>query len=489
MYPVFWQDKRICYTEKRACDAFSVFSGGLILEKKKKSFELRTTQIIALGFAILILTGSVLLTLPIASSSGESTPYIDALFTATTSSCVTGLVTVVTGEHWSLFGQAVILVMIQMGGLGVVSFTTFLLMIAGKRIQLKQRMLIQEAYGFDTLTGMVRMVRKMIWGTLIVEAIGAILYMIVYIPRYGLAKGIWVSVFTSISAFCNAGMDLMGADSMIPYVSHPLMNVVTMGLIIIGGLGFFVWWDLVAAARRVFREKMSLRQSVRRMNLHSKLVLCVTGTLIFGGALIFFALEYNNPATMGNLSLGGKIWASLFQSVTLRTAGFASIDQGSLRTGSALLGCVLMFVGGSPGGTAGGVKTVTVTLLACAVLAIVNGREDVELGHRRVSMETVMKGVCVILLQVFFLVLSTFAMCCIESDIPFIQIMYETFSALGTVGLTMGITESLSLAGKLVIIASMYFGRLGPITMAMIMNVNGNKKKVHRRLPDGKVFI
>lgn len=459
------------------------------MREKKKSFELRTTQVIALGFVILILTGSVLLSLPFASADGRATPYIDALFTATTSSCVTGLVTVVTGQHWSLFGQAVILVVIQLGGLGVVSFTTLLLMIAGKRIQLKQRMLIQEAYGFDTLTGMVRMVRKMIWGTLIVEAVGAVLYMFVYIPRYGLAKGIWVAVFTAVSAFCNAGMDLMGADSMMAYVSHPLMNLVTMALIVIGGLGFFVWWDLLAAARRVFRQKMSLRQSVRRMSLHSKLVLCVTAALIFGGGVVFFILEHNNPATMGNLTLGGKIWASIFQSVTLRTAGFASIDQGGLRTGSLLLGCVLMFIGGSPGGTAGGVKTVTVTLLACAVLAIVNGHEDVELGHRRVKMENVMKGICVILLQVFFLVISTFALCCIESDIPFIQIMYETFSALGTVGLTMGITEGLSVAGRLVLIASMYFGRLGPITMAMIMNVNGNKKKIHRRLPDGKVFI
>lgn len=459
------------------------------MREKKKSFELRTTQVIALGFVILILTGSVLLSLPFASADGRATPYIDALFTATTSSCVTGLVTVVTGQHWSLFGQAVILVMIQLGGLGVVSFTTLLLMIAGKRIQLKQRMLIQEAYGFDTLTGMVRMVRKMIWGTLIVEAVGAVLYMFVYIPRYGLAKGIWVAVFTAVSAFCNAGMDLMGADSMMAYVSHPLMNLVTMALIVIGGLGFFVWWDLLAAAHRVFWQKMSLRQSVRRMSLHSKLVLCVTAALIFGGGVVFFILEHNNPATMGNLTLGGKIWASIFQSVTLRTAGFASIDQGGLRTGSLLLGCVLMFIGGSPGGTAGGVKTVTVTLLACAVLAIVNGHEDVELGHRRVKMENVMKGICVILLQVFFLVISTFALCCIESDIPFIQIMYETFSALGTVGLTMGITEGLSVAGRLVLIASMYFGRLGPITMAMIMNVNGNKKKIHRRLPDGKVFI
>jgi trk system potassium uptake protein TrkH len=459
------------------------------LRKKKHSFELRTTQIIALGFIVLIFVGSLLLMLPIASADGQVTPYIDALFTATTSSCVTGLVTVVTGQHWSFFGQLVILIMIQMGGLGVVSFTTLLLMIARKRIHLKHRMLIQEAYGFDTLTGMVRMVQKMVRGTLIVEGIGALLYMIVFIPRYGILKGIWLSVFTAVSAFCNAGMDVMGTDSMMSYVSHPLMNLITMSLIIIGGLGFFVWWDLLAAVRRIRDKGMSLSQSVRRMSLHSKLVLSATAGLIFSGALLFFVLEYDNPATMGNLSLGGKIWASLFQSVTLRTAGFASIDQGSLRTASAMLGCVFMFIGGSPGGTAGGVKTVTVTMLAFAVLAAISGREDVEVGNRRISMENVMRGTCVILLQVFFLVFSTFAMCCVESGLPFISVMYETFSALGTVGLSMGITASLSMAGKVVMVASMYFGRLGPITMAMIMNVNGNKKKRHRHLPDGKVFV
>ena len=227
--------------------------------EKKKSFELKTTHIIALGFVILILVGSILLSLPFAAADGQRTPYIDALFTATTSSCVTGLVTVVTGEHWSFFGQVVILIMIQLGGLGVVSFTTLLLIIAGKRIQLKQRMLIQEAYGFDTLTGLVRMVKKMIKGSLIVEGIGAVLYTFIFIPRYGLLKGIWVSVFTSISAFCNAGMDLMGANSMMDYVDHPLMNLITMGLIVIGGLGFFVWWDFLAMIRRVRKEKMSFQ--------------------------------------------------------------------------------------------------------------------------------------------------------------------------------------------------------------------------------------
>ena len=459
------------------------------MEKKKKGLGLKTTQIIALGFVILILTGTLLLMLPVSSVDGTVTPAVDALFTATTSSCVTGLVTVVTGQHWSLFGQAVILIMIQLGGLGVVAFTTVLLMIAGQKIHFKQRMLIQEAYGFDTLKGMVRMVRRMFKGTLIVEGIGALLYMFICIPRFGILKGIWVSVFTSISAFCNAGMDLFGDNSLMDYVGHPLVNLVTMALIIVGGLGFIVWWDVLAMIRRIRKEKMRIGMSVRRMSLHSKLVLSVTAFLIFGGAVVFFILEHNNPGTMGNLTLGEKIWASIFQSVTLRTAGFASIDQGALRTGSVLLGCVFMFIGGSPGGTAGGVKTVTVTLLSVAVISMIQSREDVELGRRRIPMDTVLKGACIILIQAVFLMISVFALSCIESDMHLIDIMYEVFSALGTVGLTRGITPAFSVAGKLVLVASMYFGRLGPITMALVMNIKAGKKKIHRQLPEGKIFI
>ncbi|MBQ2287541.1 MAG: potassium transporter KtrB [Lachnospiraceae bacterium] len=459
------------------------------MAEREKSFELRTTQIIGLGFLIMIFIGSILLSLPIASASGEATPYIDALFTATTSSCVTGLVTVVTGQHWSFFGQVIILIMIQLGGLGVVSFTTLLLIFSRKRIQLKQRLLIQEAYGFDTLTGLVKMVKKMVKGALVVEGAGAVLYMIEFIPRYGAAKGIWVSVFTSVSAFCNAGMDLLGTDSMMGYVDHPLMNMVTMTLIVLGGIGFIVWWDVIEMFKRMRREKMDIKMAWHRMSLHSKLVLAVTGGLIFGGAVIFFVLEYNNPLTMGNLSLGGKVWASLFHSVTLRTAGFASINQAGLTTASALLSCAMMFIGGSPGGTAGGVKTATVALLAFAVISIIRGKQDVELGRRRISMENVTKGLCVILLQIVFLMISTFALCCQEPDISLMAIMYETFSALGTVGLTMGITEGLTIAGKLVIILSMYFGRLGPITIAMIMNKQENKKILHRQFPEGKIYV
>lgn len=457
--------------------------------KKKKDFELRTTQIIGLGFLIMIFIGSLLLALPIASASGKATPYMDALFTATTSSCVTGLVTVVTGQHWSFFGQLIILIMIQLGGLGVVSFTTLLLIFSGKRIQLKQRLLIQEAYGFDTLTGLVKMVKKMVKGALIVEGIGALFYMIIFIPRYGILKGVWNSVFMAVSAFCNAGMDLMGPDSLMGYVEHPLMNIVTMALIILGGIGFIVWWDVIDMVKRIRHEKMGFQMAWKRMSLHSKLVLSVTGILILGGTVLFFVLEYNNPQTLGSLSLGGKIWASLFQSVTLRTAGFASINQAGLTTASALTGCVFMFIGGSPGGTAGGVKTTTMALLVFAVLSMIRGKTDVELGRRRIDMTNIMKGLCVALLQVAFLMISTFALCCQETQASLMEIMYEVFSALGTVGLTMGITENLTFLGKIVIVLSMYFGRLGPITVAMILNKPENKKLLHRKFPEGKIYV
>lgn len=459
------------------------------MRHKERSFELKTIQIIGLGFLLLIFIGSLLLSLPIATQNHITTPYADALFTATTASCVTGLVTVVTGEHWSFLGQLVILIMVQMGGLGVVSFTTLVLIVAGKRIKLKQRLLIQEAYGFDTLTGLVRMVKKMLKGAFIVEGIGTICYTFVYIPRYGWLKGLWFSLFMSVSAFCNAGMDLMGANSLMDYVTHPWMNLVTMSLIILGGLGFVVWWDILAMLRRIFKEKMDWRLSVHRMSIHSKLVLVSTFVLIVGGAVVFLVTEWDNPLTMGNLTIGGKIWASLFQSVTLRTAGFVSISQSGLRTASALFGCVLMFIGGAPGGTAGGVKVATIALLAFAVMSMIGGKEDVELGGRRIRSDNVMKGLCVVLLQVFFLIISTFALCCLESDKPLIAIMYETFSALGTVGMTMGITESLSLGGKIVLIATMYFGRLGPISMAMLLNSGSKKKRRHRQLPEGKIYV
>ena len=458
------------------------------MEENKKGIHLKTPQIIALGFFIMITLGGLLLTLPISSATGEATPWVDALFTSTTSSCVTGLVTVVTADHWSFFGQVVILFLIQFGGLGVVTFTTFLLIFAGRRISIKQRLLIQDAYGLDSMTGVVRMVIRMTKGTLVVEGIGALLYMTVFVPDYGL-KGIWMSVFTSVSAFCNAGIDLIGEFSMEPYLNNPIINMTTMLLIMIGGIGFLVWWDVIAMVKKIAKEHIGLRQGIRELALHSKVVILFTAILIFGGGLLVFLFEYDNPGTLGPMSLGNKIWASLFQSVTWRTAGFFTINQGALHNSTLLIGVIWMFIGGSPGGTAGGVKTMTIALLILAAVSMLKGREDVEIGNRRIPYADVIKGISVIMMQMAIWMVSTLFMCVIHPQFSFMEIWYEVTSALGTVGLTMGITPLLSTLGKYIIILTMYFGRLGPITLGMALQMPSRKKQFRRRLPEGKISI
>ena len=458
------------------------------MEENKKGIHLKTPQIIALGFFIMITLGGLLLTLPISSATGEATPWVDALFTSTTSSCVTGLVTVVTADHWSYFGQVVILFLIQFGGLGVVTFTTFLLIFAGRRISIKQRLLIQDAYGLDSMTGVVRMVIRMTKGTLVVEGIGALLYMTVFVPEHG-AVGIWYAIFTSVSAFCNAGIDLIGEFSMVPYLNNPIINMTTMLLIMIGGIGFLVWWDVIAMVKKIAKEHIGLRQGIRELALHSKVVILFTAILIFGGGLLVFLFEYDNPGTLGPMSLGNKIWASLFQSVTWRTAGFFTINQGALHNSTLLIGVIWMFIGGSPGGTAGGVKTMTIALLILAAVSMLKGREDVEIGNRRIPYADVIKGISVIMMQMAIWMVSTLFMCVIHPQFSFMEIWYEVTSALGTVGLTMGITPLLSTLGKYIIILTMYFGRLGPITLGMALQMPSRKKQFRRRLPEGKISI
>ena len=442
--------------------------------EKKKSFELKTTHIIALGFVILIFVGSILLSLPFAAADGQRTPYIDALFTATTSSCVTGLVTVVTGEHWSFFGQVVILIMIQLGGLGVVSFTTLLLIIAGKRIQLKQRMLIQEAYGFDTLTGLVRMVKKMIKGSLIVEGIGAVLYTFIFIPRYGLLKGIWVSVFTSISAFCNAGMDLMGANSMMDYVDHPLMNLITMGLIVIGGLGFFVWRDLVVT-----------RFHFKKCKLHTKIVLTTSIILIIAGAVIIFLMEFGETGTQGK-SIPEQLLNAMFQSVTARTAGFNTVDLSKLTEGSIFMMIMLMLVGGSPGSTAGGMKTTTIAVLTISIISIFRRKKSEEAFGRRMEEGVMRTAACVFMIYLLLINFSAMLISKLE-NVTMMTALFETTSALGTVGLTLGITPQLGMFSKMLLAVLMFVGRVGSLTI--LMAFSSPKKMVASKLPLEKVQI
>lgn len=433
---------------------------------KQRRLSLSTTHIILFGFLATIAVGSLLLALPISTADGKALPYIDALFTATTATCVTGLVTVTTATAWSIFGQAVILLLIQIGGLGIVTMMAGVMIALHRRMGLADRLLIQDAFNLNTLSGLVRFVKKVIAGTLIVEGVGALLYMLVFIPQFG-ARGIWIAIFNSVSAFCNAGIDIIGENSLCDYATHPLVNAVTATLIILGGLGYIVWWDVLRVMRTARRRGWRCLQS---LTLHSKIALSVTALLIVGGAVAFFLLEYNNPLTLRDHTLFDKIQLSVFQSVTTRTAGFASIPQQHLTDASSVVSMLLMCIGGSPVGTAGGIKTVTIAVLCACAYATVRNRQEVTLFHRRVASYAISKSIAVTGIFVAIVMLTTVLLSAV-SDLPLLDIAYETVSAAATVGLSRGITPLLNTAGKLIVIATMYLGRVGPISLAVAFNI------------------
>lgn len=433
--------------------------------KNKFRFDLTTTQKIMLSFLIVILVGSVLLALPISSASGEAIPYMDALFTATTATCVTGLVTVPTVSTWSIFGQIVILLLIQIGGLGVVTIVTGFAVGMQHRMGIGDSMLIQDAFNLNTMSGMREFVKKVIKGTFIVEAAGAICYMPVFIADYGV-RGIWISIFNSISAFCNAGIDIFAEDSLCAYVHNPLVNAVTAVLIILGGIGYIVWWDVL----RVWKDRKKLKGKCwRRLTLHSKIALSVTGVLILAGAVLIFIFEYNNPLTMADYTIGQKIQASLFQSITTRTAGFASIPQQNLSNASSMVSLLLMFIGGSPVGTAGGIKTVTITILVMSAFATIKNQNEVSLFNRTISKQAVSKAVAVTSMSFIIMFVSTVLLSA-ATDANALDILFETVSATATVGLSRNLTGTLNVWGKVIIIVTMYLGRVGPISLATAFN-------------------
>ena len=423
-----------------------------------------------LSFLAAILLGSVLLVLPISSASGQSVPYTDALFTATTATCVTGLVTLPTFSTWSLFGHIVILVLIQIGGLGIITVLSGLLIAFHCKMDLGDRLLLQDAFNLNTLSGLADFIKRVILGTLAVEGVGALLYMTVFVPDFG-ARGIWISVFTAISAFCNAGIDIIGANSLCDYALHPMVNTVTCLLIVLSGLGYTVWWDVL----RVFREKR--HRKLRSLTLHSKIAITATLALILAGAVGVFLFEHGNPLTMGGFTLPQKIGASLFQSITTRTAGFATLPQQDLTNGTAILSLLLMFIGGSPVGTAGGVKTVTVVVLAAGAIASIRNRDEVDLFGRQISKESISKASAVVASSFAIMILSTLLLSAV-ADAPALDILYETVSATATVGLTRDLTPHLNTAGKLIIAATMYLGRCGPISLAIAFGTRRGGKNI-----------
>lgn len=440
---------------------------------KKKWIKLSTTQKIMLSFLGAITVGSILLALPFSSATGEAVPYIDALFTATTSICVTGLVTVPTYSTWSVFGQIIILILIQLGGLGVITVMYGVMMGLHRRLGLGNRQMLQDVFNLNNISGIVRFLRKVLTGTLVVEGTGALLYMTVFVPEYGL-RGIWISIFNAISAFCNAGMDIVGEDSLCGYVFQPMVNLVTILLIVLGGLGYIVWWDVLRVLKKIRTQKL---KCFRQLTLHSKIALTMTVSLILIGAAAFYVFEYNNPLTMKDFTNGQRIRASLFQSVTTRTAGFATIPQQNLTNTSAIISVLLMLVGGSPVGTAGGIKTVTIAVLLVSMFATICNKEDAELFHRNIPKQAVNKSVAVV--SMFFLIasLSTILLSAV-TDADVIDIVYETVSATATVGLTRNLTAALPALGKMIIIVTMYLGRVGPISLVVAFSTQKKNKNI-----------
>ena len=431
--------------------------------KLRNQLKFSTTQIIMLSFLAAIFIGSLLLSLPISAADGKAVPYVDALFTATTATCVTGLVTLPTVSAWSTFGHIVILLLIQIGGLGIITIMSALMILFHKKMGIGDRLLLQDAFNLNSLSGIVRFVKKVMLGTFVVEGIGALLYMTVFVPEFG-AKGIWISVFTSISAFCNAGIDIIADNSLCNYATAPIINLTTSLLVILGGIGYIVWWDVMRVAKAPAGKK-----HLRSLTLHSKIALTATLILLFGGAVLIFLFEYNNPLTIKELSLFDKIQVSLFQSVTTRTAGFASIPQQNLTNASSVLCLLMMFIGGSPVGTAGGVKTVTIAVLVVSALATIQRKDEVTMFDRSISRQTVNKAVAVTAMSFAILFLSTLLLSA-ATDRDMLDVLFETVSATATVGLTRDLTPSLNTVGKAVIIGTMYLGRVGPISLALALN-------------------
>lgn len=467
----------------------------IYLKRKKKALkvDLKPTQFLVIGFMLLIFFGTFLLSLPFASrpdANGvyHSVGFINALFTATSAVCVTGLVVVTTIEQWTLFGQIVIIILIQVGGLGFMTLATTLFILIGKKISLKERLLIQESLNQNTISGMVRLVRYIFLGTLMIEGIGAILLTFSFAKDYALPKAIYMGVFHSVSAFCNAGFDVIGNSSLTPYAHSWPVNLVIMSLIITGGVGYTVWIDLIKTSKTAIAKKLTLKGIFRRLTLHTKIVLVMTYGLILIGAIIFFLLEMSNPNTIGAFSIGDKILASLFHSVSPRTAGFNTIPLDQMNNGTMFIMIVLMFIGGSPAGTAGGIKTVTMGIIVFFLISVVSSKDETEVFNRRIPDDLVKRSLAIMMISLTIVITVTIVLS-ISEHFDFMSVLFETVSAFATVGLTLGITSKLTIIGKLIICVTMFIGRLGPMTLAVALATNAKKNKTSIHLPEERIMV
>ncbi|MDU3009917.1 MAG: TrkH family potassium uptake protein [Peptoniphilus harei] len=441
-----------------------------MIRKLKKNPPL----IVCLSFFALILFGAILLDLPIASANGERIGFLNAFFTSTSASCVTGLIVANTATQWTAFGKVIIIILIQIGGLGTMVFLSLIAMALNKRIGISERRIIKEQTNADTSKGIIRLVIYIIKFSLAVELIGAILLATKFIPDFGLERGILFSLFHSISAFCNAGFDIIG-NSLTNYVNDFTVNMTISLLIIFGGLGFTVFID-------IYRKKR-----FKNLSLHSKVVISFTAILILVGTLAFFLIEYKSPAMLG-LTLKGKILSSFFMSVTARTAGFNTIDLGKMQEGSVIVTIMLMFIGASPASTGGGIKTTTFGVLLSSTISVLRGNKEIEIFHKSISYDTLIKSLCIFTLGSFLVIFSSLWITLIEQGkFLYLDILYEIVSAFGTVGVSRGITADLSSLSKIILIILMYLGRVGAATLGV--SILDTHRKKHTRYSEGKIIV
>ena len=449
--------------------------------------RMSSMRLIPLSFLFAIIIGTFFLMLPISSASGGWTDFVTALFTATTSVCVTGLTVVDTISYWSTFGHVVILGLIQIGGFGIITVVSMFMLLTQKKFSLGDRKMLQDSLNLNTDSGILKILIKIFRGTITIELIGAILFAFTFVPDFGLGRGLWVSLFTSVSAFCNAGIDIIGTNSLGEYYSNPMVLIVAMALIVLGGLGYVVWFDLSSNIKKGFVRRFNPIQIFKRLGEHTKLVLVVTFSLIIGGWIIFLIVEFNNPGTIGNMSLPDKILNSLFESVTLRTAGFATFSQLSMTDFSCVICYIFMFIGGSPVGTAGGIKTVTFFIALMGIITYIKADDTNVLFNRRVSNDAMRKATVIVYISSFTIIVMTLILIS-TNPINMEDALFEVISASATVGLTRNLTTSLNIVGRVIIIISMYLGRIGPISMAIFFAGRSKQKKTCNYL-EGKFFV
>jgi trk system potassium uptake protein TrkH len=448
-----------------------------ITQRKKNLLKtISPTRIIVSSFALIIFTGALLLTLPIASNNGRSIGFLDALFTATSATCVTGLVIADTLTQWTVFGQIVILLLIQAGGLGIVTLATFFSVLLGRKISMKGKILAQESISDYSFADVLHMIKSVIRITVAVEMIGALLLATSFVPKYG-AWGIYMSVFHAVSAFCNAGFDIIGGyRSLTQFNGDPIVIYTIALLIITGGLGFIVWKDLYDYRR------------TKTLYLHTKLVLIISASLIVFGALYFLIGEYANPKTMGPLNLFEKINAAIFHSVTCRTAGYNSLPLNDMSEMSKIVTILLMFIGAAPGSTGGGIKVTTFGILVMAVISNITGNDETVVLKRRVPQVVVNKALSIAGLSMILIFIMTAIIVSVE-HLPFINVLYEATSAFGTVGLSTGITPHLHGISKLMLIFTMFLGRVGPLSFAVAIAMREHRKLQNAVYPEGKIMV